>query len=221
MVSNDHDLRLVAPFSPTIIKATMPPGVVERLNARIDEIVGRKDEVAARDWSAHLAGAVSTEIRFTDVIRETAELTDFLFDVARTYTYRCENALMHFSDYERTEELEAKKLRIEIKEGWINDMVAGDYNPAHFHQGCLYSSVGFLRVPPGYEAEFAADKARQNTAGCLQFIDSRSAVGAKNLFTVKPVVGDFYLWPSWMLHSVYPFRSPGVRRSMAINLALA
>nr|WP_240903345.1 putative 2OG-Fe(II) oxygenase [Caulobacter sp. 602-2] len=100
-------------------------------------------------------------------------------------------------------------------------MVAGDYNPAHFHQGCLYSSVGFLRVPPGYEAEFAADKARQNTAGCLQFIDSRSAVGAKNLFTVKPVVGDFYLWPSWMLHCVYPFRSPGVRRSMAINLALA
>lgn len=220
-MSHDHDLRLVAPFSPTIIKATMPPGLVERLNVRIDEIVASDGDVAARDWSAHLAGAVSTEIRFTDVIRETAELTDFLFDVARTYTYRCENALMHFSDYERTEELEAKKLRIEIKEGWINDMVAGDYNPAHFHQGCLYSSVGFLRTPPGYEAEFAADKARQNTAGCLQFIDSRSAVGVKNLFTVKPVAGDFYLWPSWMLHCVYPFRSPGVRRSMAINLALA
>ncbi|MDG2527864.1 putative 2OG-Fe(II) oxygenase [Caulobacter endophyticus] len=220
-MSHDHDLRLVAPFSPTIIKAAMPQGLVQRLNARIDEIVARRDEVAARDWSAHLAGAVSTEIRFTDVIRETSELTDFLFDVARTYTYRCENALMHFSDYERTEELEAKKLRIEIKEGWINDMVAGDYNPAHFHQGCLYSSVGFLRVPPGYDAEFASDKARQNTAGCLQFIDSRSAVGVKNLFTVKPVVGDFYLWPSWMLHCVYPFRSQGVRRSMAINLALS
>ncbi|PXA90675.1 hypothetical protein DMC25_07035 [Caulobacter sp. D4A] len=220
-MTHDHDLRLVAPFSPTIIKATIPPALVERLNARIDEIVASREEVAARDWSAHLAGAVSTEIRFTDVIRETGELADFLYDVARTFTYRCENALMHFSDYERTEELEAKKLRIEIKEGWINDMVAGDYNPAHFHQGCLYSSVGFLRVPPGYEAEFAADKARQNTAGCLQFIDSRSAVGVKNLFTVKPVVGDFYLWPSWMLHCVYPFRSPGVRRSMAVNLALA
>jgi uncharacterized protein (TIGR02466 family) len=217
----DYDLRLVAPFSPTIIKASMPPALVERLNARIDEIVASREEVAARDWSAHLAGAVSTEIRFTDVIRETAELTDFLYDVARTFTYRCENALMHYGDYERSEELEAKKLRIEIKEGWINDMVPGDYNPAHFHQGCLYSSVGFLRVPPGYEQEFAADKARQNTAGCLQFIDSRSAVGVKNLFTVKPVVGDFYLWPSWMLHCVYPFRSPGVRRSMAVNLALA
>lgn len=220
-MTNDHDLRLVAPFSPTIIKARMPDGIVERLNARADEIVLRTDEVAARDWSMHLAGAVSTEIRFTDVIEEVSDFRDFLYDVARAYAYRCENALMHFSDYAQTEELRDKKLRIEIKEGWVNDMVAGDYNPAHFHQGCLFSSVGFLRTPPGYEAEFAADKARQNTAGCLQFIDSRSAVGVRNLFTVKPEAGDFYLWPSWMLHCVYPFRSPGVRRSIAINLALA
>lgn len=220
-MSNDYDLRLVAPFSPTIIKARMPDAVVRRLNDRADDIAGRKDELAARDWSSHLAGVVSREIRFTDVIRETPGCTDFLYDVARTYSYRCENALMHFSDYDRTEELEDKKLTIEIKEGWVNDMVAGDYNPAHFHQGCLFSSVGFLRVPDAYEAEFAADKARQNTAGCLQFIDSRSAVGVKNLFTVKPVIGDFYLWPSWMLHCVYPFKSIGVRRSIAINLALA
>lgn len=220
-MSNDHDLRLVAPFSPAIIRATMPLAVVEALNARADAIVARPDEVAARDWSEHLAGAVSTEIRVTDVIGDTPELSDFLYDVARTYSYRCENALMHFSDYQRTEELADKRLRIEVKEGWINDMVAGDYNPAHFHQGCLYSSVGFLRIPDDYEREFQADKARQNTAGCLQFIDSRSAVGVKNLFTVKPMVGDFYLWPSWMLHCVYPFKSPGVRRSIAVNLALA
>ena len=70
------------------------------------------------------------------------------------------------------------------------------------------------------DPEMVAKKAQQNTAGCLQFIDSRSALGVKNLFTVKPAVGDFYLWPSWMLHCVYPFRSPGVRRSIAINLAL-
>lgn len=220
-MANDYDLRLVAPFSPTIIKARIPEGVVERLNARADAITASDQERDARDWSRHLAGVVSAEVRFTDIIRGMPDLTDFLYDVARTYAYRCENALMHFSDYAQTEELEDKKLTIAIKEGWVNDMVAGDYNPAHFHQGCLFSSVGFLRVPEGYEEEFKADKARQNTAGCLQFIDSRSAVGARNLFTVKPEVGDFYLWPSWMLHCVYPFKSSGVRRSIAINLALA
>lgn len=215
-----HDLRTVAPFSPVIMKATMPSAVVERLNGRADAIVAERVEVAARDWSSHLAGAVTTEIRFTDIIAEMPDFVDFLYDIARTYAYRCENALLHFVDYQQTEELADKKLKVAIKEGWVNDMLPGDYNPAHFHQGCLFSSVGFLRTPPGYQEEFAADKAHQNTAGCLQFIDSRSAVGVKNLFTVKPVVGDFYLWPSWMLHCVYPFKSPGVRRSIAINLAL-
>lgn len=219
-MTTTHDLQLVAPFSPTIMKATMPAGLIEQLNQTADRIVASKDEARARDWSMHLAGAVSIEMRVTDLIRESPGLTGFLYDVARTYAYRCDNALLHFSGYDHTEELADKKLRIEIKEGWINDMAPGDYNPVHHHQGCVFSSVGFLRTPPGYEAEFKADKARQNTAGCLQFIDSRSAIGVRNLFTVKPIVGDFYLWPSWMLHCVYPFRSAGTRRSLAVNLAL-
>lgn len=216
----DHKLHLVAPFSPTILKATIPADLVMELNQRMDAIHGEASQVAARDWSPHLAGVLKHEIRVTDVIHAMADFRDFLYDVARIYAYRCENALLHFTDYPDTETLRETKLRIDIKEGWINDMYAGDYNPVHFHQGCHFSSVGFLTLPSGYNAELAADKAQQNTAGCLQFIDSRSAVGVKNLFTVKPVVGDFYLWPSWMLHCVYPFRSPGVRRSIAINLAL-
>lgn len=219
-MSTDHDLQLVAPFSPSILKATMSPDLVATLNTHADTIMSSTDELAARDWSRHLAGVVNREINVTDVIRATPTCADFLFDIARVYAYRCENALMHFTDYEATEDLRDTTLRIEIKEGWINDMSAGDYNPVHFHQGCHFSSVGFLSLPSDYDAEFASDKARQNTAGCLQFIDSRTALGLKNLFTIKPAVGDFYLWPSWMLHCVYPFKSPGVRRSIAINLAL-
>ncbi len=220
-MSHAHDMQTVAPFSPAIMKATLPSAAVEQLNRLIDQLLAAPDEVSGRDWSRHLAGAVSTELRITDVVRDTPQIAEFLYDVARTYAYRCDNALMHYGNYSQTEELADKKLTIEIKEAWVNEMIAGDYNPAHFHQGCLFSSVGFLRLPPDYDAEFAADKARQNTAGCLQFIDSRSAVGVRNLFTVKPAIGDFYLWPSWMLHCVYPFRSPGVRRSFAVNLALA
>ena len=215
-----HNLQLVAPFSPTILKATIPSEAVTALNAHADTILASPAEATSRDWSRHLAGVVSHEIRVTDLIGAMPVFSDFLYDLARTYTYRCENALMHFTDYASTDELRDAKLRIEIKEGWINDMLAGDYNPAHFHQGCHFSSVGFLALPADYDAEFAADKARQNTAGCLQFIDSRSALGLKNLFTVKPAVGDFYLWPSWMLHCVYPFKSAGIRRSIAINLGL-
>lgn len=219
-MSVEHDLQLVAPFSPTILKARMSPDMIATLNSQADAIRSSADQVDARDWSRHLAGVVSHEINVTDLIRATPALSNFLFDIARIYAYRCENALLHFTDYASTDQLRDTRLRIEIKEGWINDMLAGDYNPVHFHQGCHFSCVGFLALPLDYEAEFVAGKAQQNTAGCLQFIDSRSAVGLKNLFTVKPAVGDFYLWPSWMLHCVYPFKSTGVRRSIAVNLAL-
>ncbi len=219
-MNHPYDMQTVAPFSPVIMKATVPPEVVAALNARIDAIVAEREAVAGRDWSRHLAGNLKTEIRVTDLIHAMPELTDFLYDVARTYTYRCENALLNYANYADTEELKDKKLEIRINEGWVNDMVAGDFNPVHYHQGCIYSCVAFLRVPDGYEAELAADKARQNSVGCLQFIDGRTMVGGRNLFMVKPVVGAFYLWPSWMLHCVYPFRGAGVRRSLSVNLSL-
>ncbi|NKJ45120.1 putative 2OG-Fe(II) oxygenase [Novosphingobium sp. SG720] len=216
----NHDMQLVAPFSPMILKATMPAAAVAALNEHAQAILACPAQRKSRDWSSHLAGAVRHELRVTDLIHATPVLRDFLYDVARTFAYRCENALLHFTDYAATENLRDTRLQVAIKEGWINEMTAGDYNPAHCHQGCHFSSVGFLALPADYNAEFAADKARQNTAGCLQFIDSRSALGAQNLFTIKPAIGDFYLWPSWMLHCVYPFRSAGTRRSVAINLAL-
>ncbi|GGZ44952.1 putative 2OG-Fe(II) oxygenase [Asticcacaulis endophyticus] len=220
-MATDYGMQVVAPFSPLIIKATAPVSVVVGLNARVDQILSGQDERRSRDWSQHLAGNLTTEIRMTDIIRDLPDLTDFLYDVARTYTYRCENALLNYGNYSETEELKDKKLEIQIKEGWVNDMRAGDFNPVHYHQGCIYSCVLFLKIPEDYEAEFQADKHRQNSVGCLQFIDSRTAVGTRNLFMVKPVVGEFYLWPSWMLHCVYPFRGVGIRRSMSINMALA
>ncbi|WP_298330483.1 putative 2OG-Fe(II) oxygenase [Asticcacaulis sp.] len=216
----DYKMQSVAPFSPAIIKARAPEGVVDALNEKIDALLMEERERQTRDWSEFLAGNLKTEMRITDIIRSTPALTDLLFDVARTYTYKCHNALLHYGNYEEATELKDKKIEIRISEGWINDMIAGDFNPVHFHQGSTYSCVLFLRNPEGYEQEFQADKARQHSVGCLQFIDSRTAIGVQNLFTVKPVVGDFYLWPSWMLHTVYPFRGEGIRRSMSANLSL-
>ena len=36
----------------------------------------------------------------------------------------------------------------------------------------------------------------------------------------KPQIGDLYIFPSWLSHQVYPFRSEGERRSMAFNIHL-
>ena len=35
---------------------------------------------------------------------------------------------------------------------------------------------------------------------------------------LKPEVGKFYMFPSWLQHMVYPFEGPGERRTVAANL---
>ena len=37
---------------------------------------------------------------------------------------------------------------------------------------------------------------------------------------IRPRIGDFYIFPSYMFHSVYPFKTPGERRSFSMNLSV-
>ena len=37
---------------------------------------------------------------------------------------------------------------------------------------------------------------------------------------ITPKVGDFYLFPHYMMHNVYPFKGKGERRSMSFNVSI-
>ena len=95
---------------------------------------------------------------------------------------------------------------------------AGDFNPMHIHDSNL-SGVCFLKIPPKFNEEYDKED-HHPTAGWLEFIGSIPNHFARHSYLVKPEVGDFYLFPSWMIHQVYPFRSEGERRSMAFNVHL-
>jgi len=86
----------------------------------------------------------------------------------------------------------------------------------HIHDSNL-SGVAFLKIPPGFEKEYAKED-HHPTAGCLEFLGSIPNHFANHSYLVKPEVGDFYLFPSWLTHQVYPFRSKGERRSLAFNI---
>ena len=86
----------------------------------------------------------------------------------------------------------------------------------HIHDSNL-SGVCFLKIPPEFDKEYDKED-HHPTAGCLEFIGSIPNHFARHSFLVKPEVGDFYIFPSWLVHQVYPFRSEGERRSMAFNV---
>ena len=40
---------------------------------------------------------------------------------------------------------------------------------------------------------------------------------SESVFDILPKVGDFYLFPNYMMHSVYPFYGKDERRSLSFN----
>ena len=54
-------------------------------------------------------------------------------------------------------------------------------------------------------------------AGHINFLIGGRQRFSKSLISFKPRVGDFYVFPGWLLHGAEPFRGSGERRSLAFN----
>jgi uncharacterized protein (TIGR02466 family) len=105
---------------------------------------------------------------------------------------------------------------LRISAGWFLRMRrADDFNPAHCHTQSNLSSVGYLKLPDNFD-DVCAENPYQ---GRLQFIDGANREYVQATHTITPEVGDFYVFPSWLMHTVYPTKEPliGERRSFSIN----
>ena len=105
----------------------------------------------------------------------------------------------------------------QMKSAWIISQWEGEYNPIHIHTECNMSTVMYLKVP-----EFLPSrKPERDDDGCIMFIGGAGGGSrlTRNLLKVKPKVGDFFIFPAHLQHTVYPFRTDGdfERRSVSFN----
>ena len=189
------------PFGPSILKVKMPQDYVDRLNAESDRILNDEKLSEKHDWAHNLAGNVKKAIAIDH--NKIKGLPEFLVTMSKTY-YK------HTID---KEPVEGSKVSFRV---WIVSQYAGDFNPMHIHDANL-SGVAFLKMPDKFEEEYKKED-HHKTVGCLEFLGSVPNHFANHSYLVKPEIGDFYLFPSWLTHQVYPFRSEGERRSMAFNV---
>jgi uncharacterized protein (TIGR02466 family) len=103
-------------------------------------------------------------------------------------------------------------------EGWINVSQAGALNAPHAHPGWLWSGTYYVQV-----SELSGTSP---TDGCIEFLDSRTNLRVLSVVDmpfmrgkaqVRPVPGLLVLFPSHLLHWVYPFEGAGERVSIAFN----
>lgn len=196
----------MTPFGPLIGYFRMPEQLVERLNAAMSETL--------RDHSGALVGKVRQELAFDKPLVDLA--AEGLGQMLIEYHIRGSRRGA-FGDYDHT----TKRYGLNIMAGWFVRQFEHEYNPLHIHTGCALSCVGYLALPDGIEDEWADEaKAHHPTHGHLQFAHGTDAHYSVSNFMVRPRVGDFYVFPSYMFHCVYPFQTKGERRSFSLNLSI-
>ena len=74
-------------------------------------------------------------------------------------------------------------------------------------------------LPNGIESEWEEDyKDHHPCKGHIQFTYGNDSKFSNATVMIKPQVGDFYLFPSDLWHTVYPFSTKGERRSFSMNM---
>tara|TARA_R100000700_G_C3173281_1_gene147784 strand:+ start:609 stop:1262 length:654 start_codon:yes stop_codon:yes gene_type:complete len=110
-------------------------------------------------------------------------------------------------------------MEMKISSIWVNEMTDNEYNPVHIHQGSIFtglSSVMILKLPSHYGEEYSAGD--QPCNGKLQIIGNSNGQFASTDYQPELKIGDFYIFPYDMRHTVFPFNSTNqVRRTLAAN----
>lgn len=180
-----------SPFGPWIAKAQVPATLIDRINAYADGVI-----TSARSRELILPQSVVSEGGEGSLASQTAAL------IARFVAHASGGI--------------AEEVNFQVF--WIVSQFAGTPSPIHFHSGDI-SGVLYLKVPELAESagEHTKTYISGRQAGYLNFLFGGRQQYARSLISFEPQVGDFYIFPGWLLHGAEPFQGTGERRSLAFN----
>ena len=194
-------MKVTRPFGPTIAKVSMPESLVKELNNYVDKTLIDKKKTQELDYGKMLAGNVQQE---------------FLLDKEFTVFSGWESFLKENTEKWIFESNNKKIEEFKIIDTWIVRQFENEYNPLHSHGGHI-SGVGYLKLPDDYGKTVQSNK-QENYNGNLQLVHGSKNFLSPIALNIKPKVGDFYFFPNYLMHSVYPFKNKNAeRRSISFN----
>ena len=100
---------------------------------------------------------------------------------------------------------------------WIVRQYKNEYNPTHWHNGHI-SGAGYLKVPKTLGKHYQDKQNRDYRGGNLQLIHGSKMFLSHSTLNIIPEVGDFYFFPNYLMHTVFPFKDTNEeRRSISFN----
>ena len=190
-------MKVLNPFGPKIAIIKIPKNIISKINQEVDQILNNKKRLKKSDYSNKLVGQVKQEIKLSSKFIQN-NLLKFISNNVKKYI-------------KKSTKKDIKK--ISLKNLWVVRQFKNEYNPIHFHSGNI-SGVGYLKIPKN----ITKSRKRLKTNGTIDFIHGSKSFLNNSLFNHNPKVGDMILFPNYLMHTAYPFKREGERRSFSFNI---
>ena len=192
-------MKIISPFGPKIAVIKIPKKIIILINKEVETILKNKEKLKKNNYSNKLVGQVKQEFQLSKNFINK-HLIRFINNSVKTYIKKSSNR-------------NAKK--ISVKNLWIVRQFKNEYNPIHFHSGDI-SGVGYLNIPKN----ITQGNKKLKTNGTIDFIHGSKSFLNNSIFNLNPKVGDLILFPNYLMHTAYPFKIDGERRSFSFNLSI-
>mgnify|MGYP003136777161 CR=1 FL=1 len=194
-------MNLMRPFGPIIAKFKIPDDIIADMNIDCEHVTN-SDQLADHDMSSTLIGQINLQ----------AQMSKYMLDKHHQW----------FQDRVTDYVQGAYKVTIDnsIVDAWYNRMLhPGEYNPQHIHPGCAVTSVGYLLLPEKFSDVETRTDLDNGVRGGLELFYGETNPLSHTQCSIIPVVGDYYIFPAVLRHTVYPMPEDlkDERRSFSIN----
>ena len=195
-------MRLIRPFGPSILKVKIPEDIVLKLNKYIDDIAKEPKKLDELNHGEQLVGDVTQEFKLEQKIMQDSGWGQFLAN--------CTSKWIEMDMGKRI-------TKFQIANSWVVRQFKNEYNPTHWHGGHI-SGAGFLKLPKSFGKHVQEKQSKEYRGGNLQLIHGARMFSCHSTMNISPEVGDFYFFPNYLMHSVFPFRDTDEeRRSISFN----
>jgi hypothetical protein len=203
-----------------VLEAKVPYELFEGLSGEIERIIKEGNGLT---YNHNLVGHIQEEYSLNHV---KDHLEEFLIAMASTWQEANPGLI---DAYEEAAKL--KDWSFYLDSMWFNKQKKHEFNPLHFHSGAL-SFVIWIKIPYDLEDEVnyfpPVSGAKDDPVGnaytskfCFYYTNSMGRITPAMVPVDKTYEGTIVMFPSEMLHAVYPFyTSDDYRISVSGNLRI-
>ena len=210
--SHPTDFKVEKHFGPFFASCFLPHDALDALIKMSDELLSNKLTESHGD---SLAGVIDKEIKVYKSDMDKAGVDQLIESCVRSYVVHCAKQHNFFKeDY---------TFSSKINSAWIVSQYENEYNPMHNHTGCDISAVIYLKCPDVKgRRNIESKKGKHDNDGDISFVHSATGqrnfdVFEKGVTNITPSPGLMVMFPSYLIHTVYPFIGEGERRCLPFN----